>query len=229
MFALALLAFGAVVARRHYYIGMGAIAIAGLVYGLRAIVLQGHYLQTQQALKKAQARLEEMALVDGLTGIANRRSFDQRLKMEWSLGARMHHPLSLLMIDVDHFKNLNDTFGHQAGDDCLIAVAAALKSALPRNTDLLARYGGEEFVALLAGTGTEGAEVVAARMREAVEALKIVNETAVGRTLSISVGIATYDDPRAGSGPALIDGADRALYKAKQAGRNRTETLPIVP
>lgn len=227
MFAVALVALGAHIARHHFSTGMAAIVFALAVYGLRSTILQGRYMRSQQALEEAKERLEELAMVDSLTGIANRRCFDQRLELEWGRSNRMQSPLSLLLIDIDYFKNLNDTYGHLVGDDCLSTVAAALRLALTRGGDLLARYGGEEFAAILPGTGSEGAKAVAVKLQAAVRDLNIKNPTSVGPCMSISVGYATYELSRRGSPAMLIETADRALYQAKLNGRNRVEVLPI--
>jgi len=227
IFAMALVALGAAVSQRHFIIGMLAIGFAMALYGLRSTMLQGRYLRSQQALEEAKERLEEMALMDGLTGIANRRCFDQRLELEWGRANRLQSPLSLLMIDIDSFKNLNDTQGHRAGDECLVKVAAALRLALTRGGDLLARYGGEEFAALLPGTDADGARTVALRMQTAIRILEVTNPTAVGPRMTISIGISTYELTRRGSPAQLVDSADGALYKAKQGGRNRIEVTPM--
>ena len=228
MFALVLLVLGAAVAYQHYWIGMAAIFLACGVYGLRSTVLQSHFVRSQQALEKAQDLLKEMALIDALTNVANRRSFDERLKVEWAHGARNRFPVSLLMVDVDYFKNLNDTFVHQTGDECLVQVAAALRSVLPRRTDFLARYGGEEFAAILSSTDSDGASIVAQRMQEVIESLRIPNPSTIGPHLTISIGAATFDRPLQGSPGTLVQAADRALYRAKQAGRNRIEFTVVL-
>jgi len=227
MFAMALVVLSAAVAMRHFYTGMASIVFALAVYGLRSTVLQSRYMRSQEALEEAKNRLEEMTLIDSLTSIANRRCFDQRLEQEWSRADRAQTPLSLLLIDIDYFKNLNDTYGHQAGDECLAKVAVALRQTLIRGADLLARYGGEEFAALLPETDSDGANAVALRMQAAVHTLNIGNQTAVGPCISISIGLATCEVPRYASPAMLIDTSDRALYQAKQNGRNRIEMLPM--
>lgn len=223
-YTLALLALGLFVMRLHFYLGTFSIAVAFTVYGLRSTLLQTRYVRSQEALREAHDRLEEISLTDGLTGVANRRRFDHVLEVEWDRAKRLKHPLSLLLIDVDYFKNLNDKYGHRNGDQCLIEIAGALQNALVRNNDLLARYGGEEFAAILADADQEGADVVARRMQASVRTLKIRNETTMGEFATISIGIATYCSPyEDGSQTVLIDAADRALYQAKQKGRNRVE------
>jgi diguanylate cyclase (GGDEF)-like protein len=226
-YTLPLLALGLATVRLHFYVGMVAIVIGLVVYGIRTTALQSRYLQAQQALQEARDRLEEVSLTDELTKVANRRCFSQILELEWNRAMRMQQPLALLMIDVDYFKNLNDQYGHLSGDQCLAAVAAALRSILPRAGDVLARYGGEEFAVILPATNMGGAQAVADRVQEAVRALNIPNETSLGRFTTVSVGIAVYEFPQAGSPAALIAASDRALYKAKQNGRDRIEYCPI--
>ena len=226
-YTLGLLVLGVAVSREHFYIGIAAVVIAIGVYGLRTTILQGRYMQSQQALQEARDRLHEISLRDGLTNIANRRCFDQTLESEWNRAARTQLPLALLLVDVDHFKNLNDRYGHRYGDRCLIGIAAALHSVLPRSGDLLARYGGEEFAALLPATEIEGARTIAAKMQQAVQSLHIENETPIGKTVTVSIGIAVYEFPQQASTDDLVEASDRALYKAKQNGRNRIETASI--
>jgi diguanylate cyclase (GGDEF)-like protein len=222
-FTFALLALGASVMKTSFTIGISAIAFALLLYGLRATLLQSRYIQSQQALQEARDRLEALSLQDALTGIANRRRFDYSLEVEWDRASRMHQPLSLLMLDVDYFKRLNDRYGHRSGDECLIQIAHVLQSCLPRASDLLARYGGEEFAVILPATGRAGAECVAARMKEAVRDLNIPCDPTESHFTTISVGVATYEFLQEASFIHLLDAADKALYRAKQNGRNRIE------
>jgi len=175
------------------------------------------------ALKLKSDLLEAHALLDGLTSIPNRRRFDQSLAIEWKRAQRSGLPLSVLMLDIDHFKAYNDTLGHRAGDDCLTRVAMLLCEALERPGDLLARYGGEEFVALLPETDEEGAARIAERCRAQIEDARIPHPnsaTAGWVTVSIGVGTLLPDDGVANP-DALIEQADARLYRAKAAGRNR--------
>lgn len=222
-FTIALLALGAALVRQHFYIGMTGIVVALAVYGIRATLLQSRYMQAQHDLQEARDKMEEMSFTDALTGIANRRSFDHTLASEWRRAGRRRSHLSLLMIDVDFFKNLNDRYGHPYGDSCLIQIAQALQSALPRSVDLLARYGGEEFAVILSATDEEGAATVAERMQEFVRALQLRNETPIGEFVTISIGITTVEFPHEGSPGSLIQAADGALYLAKRRGRDRIE------
>ncbi|MDW5265615.1 MULTISPECIES: diguanylate cyclase [Acidobacteriaceae] len=220
-FTVALLVLGAALVRQHFYIGMSGIAVALAVYAVRATLLQSRYMQAQHELQAARDTMEAMSLTDSLTGVANRRSFDRTLEVEWRRAVRRKSPLSLLMIDVDYFKNLNDKYGHPYGDACLIEIAQALQSALPRTADLLARYGGEEFGVILSATDARGADTVAFRMREFARALHLKNETPIGQFVTISIGAATYEFPHDGSSANLIQAADEALYQAKRHGRDR--------
>lgn len=177
----------------------------------------------ERTAQLAQLNIELQALADrdGLTGLANRRRGDRYLAESWARLQRDRLPLSLVLFDVDHFKAYNDGYGHQQGDECLAAVAAAAASATPRAQDLLARYGGEEFVIVLPDTDAEGARLVAERVRRAVEALAMPHAHAAGGQLSISVGVATVVPGPELTAAELLRRADQALYAAKRSGRNR--------
>lgn len=172
--------------------------------------------------KRAEMALKTLAAKDGLTGLANRRSFDQALEMEWSRAQRTKKPLALLFADVDHFKLFNDQHGHQNGDECLRAVAAIIGENAFRPTDLAARYGGEEFAIIMPETDREGACKVADRLRKAVMDLRIAHgASGAGPSVTLSVGVATQV-PGNDVGPDwLLGQADQALYAAKHLGRNR--------
>lgn len=166
-------------------------------------------------------RYERLATSDALTGVANRRSFDEVLAREWSRAMRTREPLALVLLDVDFFKAYNDAYGHTAGDTCLQRVARAAASALARSSDSFARYGGEEFVAILPGTSLAGAIAVAESMRTAIARTAIPHDGSSLRRVSISLGCAAVI-PEVGEAPAtLLEHADRALYAAKAGGRNR--------
>jgi diguanylate cyclase (GGDEF)-like protein len=173
-------------------------------------------------MKQAQDHLKDLTLLDGLTGIANRRAFDQALEHEWRRGIRTRKPLSLIMGDVDFFKNYNDCLGHRQGDVCLRSVAQVFASAVHRPSDTAARYGGEEFVCLLGDTDAEGAALVAERIRIGVERLGLAHpRSEAGPVVTVSLGVATFlPDPRTGS-LTLVEQADQHLYEAKRTGRNR--------
>jgi len=170
-------------------------------------------------LKRQRDLLEHLSSIDGLTGIANRRAFDEQLDHEWRRAGRTGEPLAVLMIDVDHFKSYNDSLGHGAGDDCLKLLATTLEQALHRPGDHLARYGGEEFVCLLPSTDIGGAEAVGEQLRRAVAALALPHphETAV----SVSIGAAAAHPAEGDQSGGLIELADGKLYDAKRQGRNR--------
>ncbi|HJV97060.1 MAG TPA: diguanylate cyclase, partial [Albitalea sp.] len=173
------------------------------------------------ALEEANRRLERLSLTDALTGLANRRRFNDTLDAEWLRAARSKSPLGLAIADIDFFKPYNDHYGHQRGDACLQRVADALGTGRRGGSDLVARYGGEEFVLLLPNTDLEGTFLVADRVRAAVEALADAHGESSHGIVTISVGIASCV-PVPGSKPAeLIEAADAALYEAKRAGRNR--------
>ncbi|MCK5778006.1 MAG: diguanylate cyclase [Rhodospirillales bacterium] len=173
-------------------------------------------------LKRYRDYLETIAFVDGLTGIPNRRSFDQHIRSEWQRGTRTNGELSLLLIDIDHFKQYNDTYGHQAGDACLTLVAKALSSSVHRPGDLVARYGGEEFVCVLPSTNLDGAELIGSTLREAVNFLKIPHKSSsVCGHVTISVGGAWVQLDQSKEIGDLISAADENLYKSKSDGRDR--------
>lgn len=173
---------------------------------------------------RAAARLQRLSHQDGLTGLYNRRFFDQTLAAEWRKLRRSEQPLGLLMLDVDHFKRYNDTLGHQAGDEALKKLATALSAHLLREGDCACRYGGEEFAVILPGADAAQCVKVCQRLHDAVAKLELAHPGAPSGTLTISIGAASLI-PRAEWGPAdLIRMADAALYRAKSEGRNRTST-----
>ncbi len=179
-------------------------------------------VRTHLTLKRQADLLRSLAFVDGLTGVANRRRFDDSLQREWRRSRRNGASLALLLIDVDHFKQFNDCYGHLVGDSCLQAVAGALKTCLGRSHDLVARYGGEEFVCLMPDCDARGALAKAEELRQAVIALAIPHQdspTAAIVTISIGAAITIpVDDNQA---EALLELADEQLYTSKTAGRNR--------
>ncbi|UTW08565.1 GGDEF domain-containing response regulator [Pseudomonas benzenivorans] len=174
------------------------------------------------ALKFQADRLREMAFVDGLTGIANRRQFEERLDLEYRRSRRNQTPLALLMIDVDFFKPYNDRYGHQAGDDCLRKIAALLRENMSRPGDLAARYGGEEFAFLLPETDAAGARVIAERLVETVRQLNLEHlDSSVAPMVTISIGASVLNSDSSEPCGALITLADAQLYRAKKQGRGR--------
>jgi len=181
-------------------------------------------VQTHLLLKRQGDVLRDLAYLDGLTGLHNRRAFDERLAAELRHAARDRTPLSLVMIDVDRFKRYNDHYGHLAGDDALRQVAAALRAGMLRPMDLVTRFGGEEFACVLPGTDLPGALAVAERLRAAVTALRLPHPTSeVQPHLSISLGVACTTQMPVLTPQALLAGADAALYQAKSAGRDRVQ------
>ncbi len=178
--------------------------------------------ETRRQLEHRNRDLERISALDTLTQIANRRRFDSALRQEWRRCSRDEAPLSLVFCDIDHFKRFNDTYGHQAGDECLVRVAQAMEETLNRPADLVARYGGEEFIALLGDTGIDGARMLAERMRARVEALHVEHSgSGAGPYLTVSLGVASVVPRPAARPEDLVDLADRALYAAKGGGRNR--------
>jgi diguanylate cyclase (GGDEF)-like protein/PAS domain S-box-containing protein len=199
--------------------------VMGCFHDITELKQREKFVEEQsRQLREANARLEELAMQDGLTGLKNHRAFRLKLDEEFRRAVRYQAPLSVLMLDLDHFKSYNDSFGHAAGDAVLQAVARLLQG-VARATDFVARYGGEEFVILLPYTGRAGATVLADRFRRAVEKANWKE-----RTITISVGAATFDPalglygkygPAEGTEAALVEAADRALYHSKNNGRNR--------
>jgi diguanylate cyclase (GGDEF)-like protein len=225
--AIALVAVGFNTARSNFYLGLAVALFAIVGYGMLNIYVQSHEIETEDSLKASNAALERLAELDGLTAIANRRAFNERLEHEFAVSARTQQPVSLLMIDVDRFKELNDTIGHVAGDEYLIQIAATLGNKLPRGTDFVARYGGEEFAAILPATDGIGALVAGERVRKGVAELGMTHPTAPKGIVTVSIGASTYDGSLSCSPRDLTDSADRALYIAKRSGRNRSEFLPM--
>jgi diguanylate cyclase (GGDEF)-like protein len=172
-------------------------------------------------LRRTNELLLDLASKDGLTGIANRRAFDERIAAEWNRAGRDSRPLSLLTIDVDYFKKFNDRYGHLVGDACLREVAKTLSLSARRGGDLVARIGGEEFAVLLPNLDLEGAGRIAEALRERIEQLGVEHCESPLRIVTVSVGVAAARPVKGASFNALIDWADSALYEAKRAGRNR--------
>ncbi|MDD7996719.1 GGDEF domain-containing protein [Kosakonia radicincitans] len=175
----------------------------------------------RESLLRDQAHeLLSQSLSDGLTGVGNRRYFDLCIDREWRASKRNNKSLSLLLIDVDHFKRYNDCYGHQRGDECLQQIATAMRNALDRPNDILFRYGGEEFCALLPETRSADAVEIAERLRTSVQLLDLPHANSPDRIVSVSIGVASLNQQQHTEYGQLIQSADDALYVAKRAGRN---------
>lgn len=187
-------------------------------YQIELLELLGNQASSSLANAKFHAEIERMAITDGLTGLFNHRNFQERLTNEVNRMRRIPDPLSLLLIDIDFFKKINDTWGHPAGDEVLRGVAGIIRETI-RSVDVAARYGGEEFAALLPGTGHEGAQKMAERLRHAIAAKGFIID---GKELGVTVSIGTATAPHdTGNRDELIEKTDQALYHAKRSGRNR--------
>ncbi|MEW5772246.1 MAG: diguanylate cyclase [Thermodesulfobacteriota bacterium] len=211
-------------------------AYAALLADYRKLLNQARRLvrisdMMQEDLNRLNNELADLSSQDGLTGLANRRRLDERLDDEWRRAMRGGEPFGLVMIDIDHFKRFNDTYGHAAGDDCLKAVAGALAGILQRPCEFVARYGGEEFMAVLPGTPHSGLLLMAERMRAAVNGLAIPHATSpTADHVTVSLGAASLERvTREAALAALCQTADQALYQAKAAGRNRTADIVMAP
>lgn len=183
-------------------------------------------VKTQLQLKRQTDVLRTISQLDGLTGVANRRRFDEQLSLDWRSCARTQEPLALVMLDIDYFKQYNDEFGHLAGDECLRKVAHALQQTLGRPYDLLARFGGEEFVVLLPRTDLSGARFLAERMLQRVADLHLPHPLTPTGQVSLSAGLACTVPLEQSSPLVLLQQADDLLYKAKQAGRDQLQSAP---
>lgn len=187
-------------------------------------------VKTHLTLKFQSDILRRLVFLDGLTGVYNRRYFDQQLATEWARAARSNEPLSLILLDVDFFKLYNDRYGHQAGDDALRSVAASLKSALKRPADLVARFGGEEFACILPETAFDDALIIANQLEQKIRSLAIPHQSStVDSVITISVGLATRANNTGSDATDLIGLADNLLYKAKHTGRGRVCSGVLAP
>ena len=173
-------------------------------------------------LKQQRDMLEALNVTDSLTGIANRRLFDQALNQHWQASIRTFSPLALLMIDIDHFKQYNDHYGHQAGDDCLIQVAQTIDQQCDRDLDKACRYGGEEFAVILPYTDLMGGKKIAEKMLSAIRELQIPHaQSSSAEIVTVSIGLAVIEAGPNAELERLVETADQALYTAKKSGRNR--------
>ncbi|HXU92911.1 MAG TPA: diguanylate cyclase [Gallionella sp.] len=186
----------------------------------RLVRMQRALVKVTEQLNEANQELQRLSMTDGLTGIANRRLFDDLLVREWRRCARIGKPMSVVLLDVDYFKKYNDRYGHQAGDDCLKVVAREVAAAAPRAGDLAARYGGEEFVLVLGETDESGARWVAERICRQVIGLKMMHEDSPHDYVTVSCGVSSVLPNDGLSVDKLVKTADKALYLAKKNGRN---------
>ncbi len=186
-------------------------------------------VKTHLELKRHRDILERLSSLDGLTGVPNRRSFDDYYFQEWKNAIREGTFISMIMIDIDHFKAYNDNYGHTRGDECLKEVAKGLAASLRRPKDFAARYGGEEFAVILPGTDQEGALHIAEILKDKITSMNIPHDySPVAAHITISLGVATHYHPSMNAPPdALREASDRALYQAKRAGRDRIKSIDM--
>lgn len=187
----------------------------------RLVEMQRALVEVTQELNAANSELQRLSTTDGLTGIANRRFFDQRSVSEWRRCERQKKPIAMIMVDIDHFKKYNDTYGHQAGDECLKTVAVQVARAALRASDFAARYGGEEFVLVLGEVTVEGAGLLANNIRKHIDELKMPHLASPSQNITVSCGVASVLPGEGTSIETLLKAADQALYRAKEQGRNR--------
>jgi diguanylate cyclase (GGDEF)-like protein len=222
LLAIALLTASLFLIRVNYLWGCVGILIAVLGIGVRTTLIQVLQIEHREAMRREASALQTIAWTDALTGVPNRHFFTESLSRAWR-GERRSGRQAILMIDIDHFKLLNDRYGHPVGDGCLRDVARALQHALARPDDVLARYGGEEFIVLLHDSPVAGAQVVAERLRAAVQNLRIENVDAPEGVVTVSIGVASAELTDEAAAVRMVEDADRALYGAKCAGRNQVK------
>jgi len=221
LLAVALLTASLFLIRVDYLWGCAGILIAVVGIGVRTTLIQVNQIEHREALRREASALQTIAWTDALTGVPNRHFFTEALARLWRSGRRREQA-AILMIDIDHFKLLNDRYGHPVGDGCLRDVARNLQRALVNPDDVLARYGGEEFIVLLRNTSATDALVIAERLRTTVQTLLIENVDCPECVVTVSIGVAGADElTDEAAALRLVEDADRALYEAKCAGRNR--------
>ena len=189
------------------------------------VLIQQQLRDENQSLADIRVNLEQLAIKDGLTGIYNRRFFDMQLEIQWGIARRNNEPLTLIMIDVDYFKQFNDIYGHNAGDNALKRVADSLNKSFMRSSDFVARYGGEEFVVLSAGMTQKQAELFTATLCQRVRDLGIPHSTSSTGYLTVSIGFSVQAFATHDHSSVLLGRADKALYAAKQRGRDQSFSL----
>ena len=222
LLAVALLTASLFLIRVDYLWGCASVLIAVLGIGVRTTLIQVHQIERREALRREASALQTIAWTDALTGVRNRHFFTEALARAWR-SERRPGPQAILMIDIDHFKLLNDRYGHPVGDGCLREVARALQRASIRPDDVLARYGGEEFIVLLRDSPAAAAQAVAERLRAAVQNLRIENAGSPERVVTVSIGVASAELNDEAAAARMVEEADRALYAAKCAGRNQVK------
>lgn len=209
---------------KHWTENLYILGAMMLLFVVVCVVLLRILLNELKKRQRAEQKLQQLARIDNLTKLLNRRALDDALSDLWNRSRRSKSVFSILFIDVDYFKFYNDTYGHQKGDEVLAAVAAAVSAQLPRSSDIAARYGGEEFVAVLEETDIAGAIFVAEKIRIAIEALDIPHSKSQCGHISVSIGAASYQHGKHDSISAVLSAADSALYKAKGSGRNNVKS-----
>ena len=222
----------------YFYIGICSIIYLCVVKKLfiwnydtltNAIRLKIENAHLLESLKIVNSRLEVLSVIDDLTNVANRRSLDETLEKEWLRAQRMKVPLSMLILDIDYFKEYNDEFGHQKGDECLTYIAKFMKESLSRSSDFVARYGGEEFCIIMPDTNMTGAIKLAEKIHSGIRDLKIPNPSSkVSKYLTVSIGLASTVPVDGDTHMDLIYTSDKALYKAKSDGRNIIRTKEML-
>jgi diguanylate cyclase (GGDEF)-like protein len=206
----------------HLLKPVGKVVLGAKIRAMQRIIqMRQSQLVLTRKLDAANQELQRLNSLDGLTGIANRRHFDELLVREWRRAMRQGSELAILMCDLDFFKQYNDAYGHLEGDECLRQVALTLVTSVDRGGDRVARYGGEEFIAVLPETTLAGAQFVAEKMRQAVSQLNLQHADSPFRHVTLSIGIASGIPLPASEPQTIVGAADRALYQAKQEGRNR--------
>lgn len=212
----------------YMFLGSSVSALIGtflIERSLRRNYLQSRLLSLEKHdLEESNLMLQYFSAIDSLTQIANRRSLDRTMAIEWQRALRKSEPIGFIMTDIDHFKTFNDTYGHQAGDECLRVVASLIRDHARRPGDLAARYGGEEFALVLTNSTVEQAKIVAEQIRKKIMETMIKYENSVSANITASFGVASMVPGRGQANPnALILEADQAMYRAKRLGRNRVE------
>jgi diguanylate cyclase (GGDEF)-like protein len=190
--------------------------------------LERKVAERTEALEQSNQRLEILSVTDPLTGLANRRRFQEVLAAEWESAQRRQCPIGVAMVDIDYFKLYNDTYGHLAGDACLRLVSATLNDSVRHGSDMVARYGGEEFAFILTGADCQLALAIAERARAAVTALHAPHAGSVCGIVTVSIGVAAIVPAASARVEAFLESADHALYEAKRGGRNGVSVATLV-